>query len=73
MRLNRMIKDRQEILVLGELVLFLAAWSLGLAAAIDDYRIRTNRNADNNMAANQDLSSSEAADPRASDEWGVFE
>jgi len=47
-----MLKDRQEILVLGELVLFFAAWGLGLAAAVDDYRVRTNANAGNNVAAN---------------------
>jgi len=47
-----MLKDRQELFVLGELVLFLAAWGLGLAAAVDDYRERTNASAENNVAAN---------------------
>ncbi len=46
-----MLKDRQEILVLGELVLFLAAWGLGLAAAVDDYRDRSHVGAENNVAA----------------------
>jgi len=53
----KMLKDRQEILVLGELMLFFAAWGLGLAAAVDDYRVRTHANAGkanagNNVAAN---------------------
>ena len=46
-----MLKDRQGILVLGELVLFLAAWGLGIAAAVDDNRVRTNAKARNNVAA----------------------
>ncbi len=50
MWLNRMLKDRQEILVLGELVLFLAAWGLGMAAAVDDYRERTYGKSGNNVA-----------------------
>ena len=55
MWISRMLKDRQEILVLGELVLFLAAWGLGVAAAVDDYRIRTNSKAGNDVAANMSL------------------
>ena len=55
MWLNRMFKDRQEILVVGELILFLGAWGLCIAAAIDDYRVRHNGNADNNVAANSDF------------------
>ncbi len=47
-----MLKDRQELFVFGELALFLAAWGLGLAAAVDDYRGRTNASAENNVAAN---------------------
>lgn len=57
MWIHRMLKDRQELLVLGELVLFLAAWGLGVAAAVDDYRIRTNAKAANNVAANLSVSS----------------
>ncbi len=63
MWLNRMLKDRQEILVLGELVLFLAAWGLGLAAAVDDHRERTNARAENNMAANSNYSSDHFSAP----------
>ena len=55
MWLNRMFKDRQEILVVGELILFLGAWGLCIAAAIDDYQVRHNGNADNNVAANSDF------------------
>jgi len=51
-----MLKDRQEILVLGELVLFLAAWGLGVAAAVDDYRVRTNAKAGSNVAAKVSVS-----------------
>lgn len=56
MWLNQMLKDRQEILVLGELTLFLAAWGLGIAAAVDNYHARTNGNAANNVAANNSFS-----------------
>jgi len=48
----KMLKDRQEILVLGELVLFFAAWGLGLAAAVDDSRVRTHANDGNASARN---------------------
>lgn len=58
-----MLKDRQEIFVLGELVLFLAAWGLGLAAAVDDYRERTNASAENNVAANSNYSSGDFSGP----------
>ena len=57
MWLNRILKERQELFVLGELTLFLAAWGLGLAAAVDDYRDRTNAHAQNNVAANSSYSS----------------
>ena len=56
MWLKRMLKDRQELFVLGELALFLAAWGLGLAAAVDDYRDRTNAHAENNVAVNSSYS-----------------
>lgn len=68
MWLNRMLKDRQEILVLGELMLFLAAWGLGVAAAVDDYRDRTNSNAGNEVAANADFLS-----PNFFEQRGEFE
>ncbi|MGI9427815.1 MAG: hypothetical protein ACR2NM_04105 [Bythopirellula sp.] len=55
-RMNRMLKDRQEILVVGELLLFLTAWVLGIAAAVDDYRVRTNAKAGNNVAASSNAS-----------------
>lgn len=55
MWLNRMLKDRQEILVVAELMLFLGAWGLCVAAAVSDYRVRNNDNADNNVAANAEL------------------
>ena len=58
MWLNRILKERQELFVLGELALFLAAWGLGLAAAVDDYRDRTNVHAQNNVAANSSYSDS---------------
>lgn len=62
MWLDRMFKDRQEILVLGELLLFLAAWGLGLAAAVNDHRERTNAGAENNVAANSDYTNSDYTD-----------
>ena len=68
MWLNRMLRDRQEIVVLGELVLFLAAWGLGMAAAVDDYRVRTNGKTGTNVATNRDLS-----EPAFSSQRGVFE
>jgi len=55
---DRILKDRQEILVLGELALFLAAWGLGLGAAVNDHRERTNASAENNVAANSNFSGS---------------
>jgi len=58
MWLNRMLKDRQEILVVGELVLFLAAWVLGVIAAVDDYHVRTDGKAGNNVAATSNFSGS---------------
>ncbi len=56
MFLNRMLKDRQDIFVLGELLLFLGAWGLCVAAAVEDSHVRHNGNADNNVAANVDFS-----------------
>ena len=53
-----MLKDRQEILVVGELFLFLTAWVLGIVAAVDDYRVRTNAKADNNVAASSSSTNS---------------
>jgi len=67
MRFNRMLKDRQEIMVLGELLLFLAAWGLGVAAAVDDYRVRTNANARNNVASKADDVGSSEASPDSAD------
>ena len=67
MWLDRMLKDRQEILVLGELVLFLAAWGFGIAAAIDDYRVRTNAKAANSVAAKVDFSGAKFTDPSFGD------
>lgn len=64
MFLNRMLKDRQEILVLGELLLFLGAWGLCVAAAVEDYHVRHNGNADDSIAANVDLSSPDFRDQR---------
>lgn len=55
MWLNRMLKDRQEILVVAELMLFLGAWGLCVAAAVSDNRVRNNDNAENNVAANAEL------------------
>jgi|GEM_PF-4983329 len=53
-----MLKDKQEILVFGELVLFAAAWVFGVAATLDDYRSRTNSQASggDNMASNSNFS-----------------
>ena len=68
MWLKRMLKDRQEIFVLAELLLFLAAWGLGLAAAVDNYRVRTNSRAGNNVANSADFFS-----PAFSDQRGEFE
>ena len=53
-----MLKGRQDILVFGELALFVAAWTLGIAAAVDDYRDRTNDKARNSVAANANFSGS---------------
>ena len=49
--LKRMLKDRQEFLVVGELLMFLLAWVLGVVAAVDDYRVRTNAKTGNDIAA----------------------
>lgn len=65
-----MLKDRQEILVVGELVLFLAAWVLGVAAAVDDYRIRTNAKAENNVAASSARGGGSSR-PTFIDQYGV--
>lgn len=73
MRLAQMLKDRQEILVLGELVLFLAAWGLGIAAAVDDHRIRTNAKPGNNVAAKADFSGANFMGPSYIDHRGEFE
>ena len=45
-----MLKNRQEIWVFAELMLFLAAWGLGVAAAVDDNRDRANGNAVGDVA-----------------------
>ncbi len=45
------LKGSQEIFVVGELMLFLAAWVLGVFAAVDDYRMRTDGKTDNNVVA----------------------
>ena len=63
MWLNRMLKGRQEFLVLGELLFFLAAWGICLVAAVDDYRVRTNAKANNTMAANQTRANAVGANP----------
>lgn len=68
MWLSRMLKDRQEIFVLAELMLFLGAWGFCVAAAINNYHVRSNGNADDNFAANVDL-----ADPEYLDRRGEFE
>lgn len=68
MWLKRMLKDRQEIIVLGELLLFLGAWGLCIAAAVEDHRVRHNDNAEDNIAANTDFSQ-----PGYSDQRGRFE
>ncbi|MEM8945269.1 MAG: hypothetical protein AAGD11_08810 [Planctomycetota bacterium] len=68
MWLNRMFRDRQEIFVLGEIVLFLGAWGLCVAAAVDDYRARSNDNAENNVASNLDVSGQASPQQR-----GAFE
>ncbi len=73
MWLNRMLKDRQELFVLGELALFLAAWGLGLAAAVDDYRERTNASAENNVAANSNYTGGDFSGPIFSGQQGEFE
>lgn len=70
MRIDRMLKDRQEVMVLGELVLFLAAWGLGIAAAVDDYRIRTNAKAGNNVAAKAEYSDTDLSGPSYFDQRG---
>ncbi len=66
MWLKRMLKDRQELFVLGELALFLAAWGLGLAAAVDDYRDRTNASAQNTVAVNSGYSEGASSRPSLS-------
>ena len=58
-----MLKDRQELFVLGELALFLAAWGLGLAAAVDDHHDRTNAHAENNVAVNSGYSKDDFSEP----------
>ena len=70
MWLDRMFKDRQEILVLGELLLFLAAWGLGLAAAVNDHRERTNAGAEDNVAANSDYTDGDFSGPDYSEQLG---
>lgn len=52
MEIRRILRERQELLAVGELVLFLAAWTCGVAAAIDNYHERTNANARNSVAVN---------------------
>jgi hypothetical protein len=68
---NRMLKGRQEFLVLGELLFFLAAWGICLIAAVDDYRVRTNAKANNTMAANQTGSNSSGSNSSGAGPIGV--
>ena len=71
-RMNRMLKDRQEILVVGELLLFLTAWVLGIVAAVDDYRVRTNAKAGNNVAASSNASGGASSGPSfIIDQYGI--
>jgi len=56
MRIRKLAKDRQEFLVFGELLLFVLAWTLGIAAAVDDYRSRTNAGAQGSVATNSNFS-----------------
>ena len=51
-----MRKDRREILAVGELALFLAAWMLGIFAAVEDYRNRLYPIPGNDIAATSNLS-----------------
>ena len=70
-RMNRMLKDRQEILVVGELLLFLTAWVAGVVAAVDDYRVRTNAKADNNVAASSGAGGGASLRPSFIDQYGI--
>jgi len=51
-----MQKDRREILAVGELTLFLAAWLLGIVAVVDDYRGRAGHDSGNEIAATSNIS-----------------
>ena len=51
---NRMLKDRQEILALGELVLLVAAWMAGILAVVDHCQDRNHVMARNNVASSSD-------------------
>lgn len=46
-----MLKDRRQIFALGELVLFLGAWMLGMLATVDNYRHRSHPAARDNVAS----------------------
>jgi hypothetical protein len=59
-----MQKDRQEILAIGELALFLAVWMLGIVAVVDEYRGRPNPNTGNEIAATSNLSDLRDSDLR---------
>lgn len=50
-----MQRDRQEILAVGELVVFLAAWMLGIFAAVNDYHDRSHSAAGANVAATSNI------------------
>jgi len=45
-----MLKDRQEILAVGELAVFLLAWTLCVFVAFSDHSNRTNPKAKNALA-----------------------
>jgi hypothetical protein len=48
-----MLKDRQEILAVGELAIFLSAWLLSATVAVDYYRQRENLVPANRVAAGE--------------------
>lgn len=51
-----MQKDRREILAVGELTLFLAAWLLAIVAVVGDYRGRVSHGSGNDIAATSSTS-----------------
>ncbi len=54
-----MLKDRQEILVVGELALFLATWVAVIFGAIDHYRHREHLLPSDSVASFQGADSGE--------------